>query len=233
MQPMPVVIEFERQALCSLCHGRGGTEENMIECPMCAGEEEKGTVTTTSPSELSEFASKTKKTCPMCKGFGEVAAPGKQCPLCNGKRVVQQRARLEMTLPAGAPEGHRHMFPKEGNAAPLRTPGDLILVFKTTPYVGPGGREFTRDGVDHSALRTTVGITLEQALLGVNVTIQTMNGTDVTLNETDVITVGEERVVPGAGLPLFDENEPKGKQVPRYKRLDLDAAPPAPVNASG
>ena len=137
-----------------------------------------------------------------------------------------------MTLPAGAPEGHRHSFPKEGNAAPLRTPGDLILVFKTSPHTGPGGLEFTRDSTDHSALRTTVGITLEQALLGVNLTLQTMNGTEFTLNETDVIMVGEERVVPGAGLPVFDANELKGKQVPRYQKYDLYATKPEPDNST-
>ena len=125
----------------------------MIDCPMCAEQEEDGTLTSASSKQYTEFVTTTKKTCPMCKGFGEVAAPGKQCPACNGKRVVNQRARLEMTLPAGAPEGHRHTFAKEGNAAPLRTPGDLVLVFKTSPHTGPGGLEFTRDPSDHSALR--------------------------------------------------------------------------------
>jgi len=232
LQAMPVVIEFDRQALCTVCKGRGGLAQDMIDCPKCASESEDGTHTSVSSKKYTEFVTTTKKTCPMCKGFGEVPSPGKQCPACNGKRVVNQRARLEMTLPAGAPEGHRHTFPKEGNAAPLRTPGDLVLVFKTNPHTGPGGLEFTRDANDHSALRATVGITLEQALLGVNLTLQTLNGTEFTLNETDVIMVGEERVVPGAGLPVFDPNELEGKKVPRYKKFDLSASPPEPDNST-
>ena len=57
---------------------------------------EDGTLTTASSKQYTEFVTTTKKTCPMCKGFGEVAAPGKQCPNCNGKRVLSQASCTEV-----------------------------------------------------------------------------------------------------------------------------------------
>ena len=70
----------------------------------------------------------------LAQGYGEIAAEGKQCNTCGGSRVRREKVRKDLVLPAGVPNGYRHVLESQGNEAPLHPPGDVVLVFNTKPH---------------------------------------------------------------------------------------------------
>eukprot|EP00752_Nemacystus_decipiens_P012628 g11184.t1 len=144
-----------------------------------------------------------KTTCSHCHGFGEVAKKGKACPRCRGGRVVHERALLELTVPRGAPEGHRISFPGNGSHFPGTAAGSVEVVLKTKPH-----ESFTREGAN---LRTEIPINLTEALSGFTRSIQLLNGTFLALNKTGVTSNNGVIEVQGAGLPVWDPAGPGKK----------------------
>jgi molecular chaperone DnaJ len=134
------------------------------------------------------------KTCPMCKGAGQIqrgqkrgystfvtisACPtckgaGKQttkpCTDCGGEGAVQTISTLSISIPKGADEGMRLRIRGAGEAGPNGgPPGDLYVVVHIAEH-----EVFERDGRD---LVVEAPVTFSQAALGDQVHVPTLDGT--------------------------------------------------------
>ena len=97
--------------------------------------------------------------------------------------------RLEITIPAGADTGTRIKLSKRGPGG-----GDLIVVVRLTP-----DPRFTRRGAD---LERELPLTLEEALLGGEVTVETLKGR-VLLTIPAGTQPGKTFRLSGQGMPRF------------------------------
>lgn len=132
----------------------------------------------------------TRTNCGACKGAGMTAAEG------DGRR---ESKTLQVPIPPGVCNGQRVTLHGEGDQAPGLDPGDLVLVVKEARAspVAPC-TEIRRDG---PTLTACVRLTLAQALLGDQLSIELPGKRTLALRVEGVIRHGEERCVPGEGMP--------------------------------
>lgn len=150
-----------------------------VTCDTCGGEGAK-------PGDF--------KTCPTCKGAGQVqrgqkrgytsfvtitncptcGGTGKQilkkCPSCGGPGVKQATSTIKVSVPKGADEGMRLRIRGAGEASPNGgPPGDLYIVVHIAEHP-----VFERDGPN---LWVEAPITFAQAALGAEIQVPTLDGT--------------------------------------------------------
>jgi molecular chaperone DnaJ len=180
-------LEIARPESCSNCGGSGarpGTEP--ARCRTCNGHGEV---------VQSQGFLAIRQTCPNCRGQGTtIESP---CTKCQGRGLVQQKAPITITIPAGIEEGHVERIagqgePGEGGAPP----GDLVVVVHLRPH-----SIFTRDGDD---LLARAKVRFRQAALGDSLDLQTITGETVVLRIPPGTQPGERLRVRGHGLPRAD-----------------------------
>jgi molecular chaperone DnaJ len=174
---------------CQTCGATGAAPGTSPEtCRACGG---SGRLQSVSSSIFGQFIR--TQTCRECNGAGEVAAT--PCPDCKGTRRRTEERTLEIDVPPGIHDGQRIRLSGEGHAGELggRAGDAYVLV-----HVRPDPR-FVRDGND---VISTVDLTMSEAALGAQTTVQTLDG-DVELEFKPGTQPGEIRVLRGKGMPVL------------------------------
>jgi DnaJ-class molecular chaperone len=136
--------------------------------------------------------------CATCGGSGEIA--GAVCHVCEGRGVVVRPRRLEVKIPAGARDGTRVRLAHEGSAGMGGPRGDLYVVVRVRPHP-----RFERKGDD---LVTEVPVPLDDAVLGGEVEVETLNGKRIAIKIAPLTQNGRSIRLGGLGMPKL---EGKGK----------------------
>lgn len=179
-------ILITKTALCDLCNGTGAKKGTaMTSCSSCNG---KGQVRESRTTFFGTVA--TTRTCPTCKGRGEV--PKEACPQCRGEGALKKQEEVHIVVPSGVEDGEMIRMPGRGEAMPGAPAGDLYVKIHVK-----ADKLFTRDG---NNLVTVLSIKLTDALLGGEYTIHTLDG-DTTLAIPQGVTQGEFLRIRGRGVP--------------------------------
>jgi DnaJ-class molecular chaperone len=145
--------------------------------------------------------------CPTCGGAGEVA--GAICHTCEGMGTVTRPRRLEVRIPAGVKTGSRVRVAGEGRPGSGKgSPGDLYLVTSVLPH-----NRFERNGDD---LTTEVEVPLLDAVLGGEVTVQTLSGR-VALRIPELTQNGRQIRLTGKGMPSLQSGGKAGDLIVRVR----------------
>jgi len=136
-----------------------------------------------------------EETCATCGGSGEIA--GVACHVCQGQGLVLRPRRLEVKIPAGARDGTRVRLANEGSAGARGGPrGDLYVVVRVQPHA-----RFERKGDD---LVTDVPVPLDDAVLGGEVEVQTVEGKRIAITIPPLTQNGRTIRLGGLGMPKLD-----------------------------
>ncbi len=181
-------IEITRKEPCEVCKGEGvkpGTTKNI--CRTCRG---NGKVRTTQGF----FSIVT--TCPDCHGEGKIAE--EFCKHCNGKKVVSQKRKIDIKVPAGIYDGAYLKLTGEGHCGlGGGMNGDLYVVIHVKSH-----ELFRRENND---CIFELPITISQAVLGDRIEIPTLYG-----NQEIEIKPGtqnnEVMVIKGKGFPEINSS---------------------------
>lgn len=109
---------------------------------------------------------------------------------------------LTIDIKPGWKKGTKITFPDKGNEQPNQLPADLVFVIDEKPH-----DLYTREGNDLLVHRK---IDLVDALAGTTVSLKTLDGRDLVIRLTDVVTPGYELVVAKEGMPIVKENGRRG-----------------------
>ncbi|CAK8536854.1 unnamed protein product [Lathyrus sativus] len=109
---------------------------------------------------------------------------------------------LKITVEPGWRKGTKITFPGKGNQLPGSPLLDLIFVVKEKPHA-----VFQRDKHD---LVMTQKISFLEALVGTTLNITTLDRRNITVEVTDIVTPGYEKVVPDEGMPLAKDLSKRG-----------------------
>ncbi|XP_030648156.1 dnaJ homolog subfamily B member 13 [Chanos chanos] len=101
---------------------------------------------------------------------------------------------LTITVKPGWSEGTRLMFPKEGDQGPNSIPADIVFIIREKSHP-----RFTRQ---NNNLIYTATISLEKALTGFSVEIETLDGRLLSIPVNDIVHPKYSKVVTGEGMPL-------------------------------
>lgn len=171
---------------CDTCEGTGAKKgSGMQSCANCNG---KGQVRETRNTFFGNFA--TVRTCPTCKGRGEV--PKEACAVCHGEGVMKKQEEVHAVIPAGVENGEMIRMPGKGEAMPGGPAGDLYVKIHVK-----ADKLYTREG---NNLVTALSVKLTDALLGGEYTIKTLDG-DTTLSVPQGVSQGEFLRIRGKGVP--------------------------------
>ncbi|XVE75172.1 hypothetical protein DITRI_Ditri12bG0074300 [Diplodiscus trichospermus] len=109
---------------------------------------------------------------------------------------------LKIDIKPGWKKGTKITFPEKGNHEPGVTPADLIFVVDEKPHP-----IFKRDGND---LVVNQKISLLEALTGINLSLTTLDGRNLTIPVTDIVKPGHVVVIPNEGMPISKGPSQKG-----------------------
>ena len=158
-------VTIERNRPCPDCSGKGTRNSSDIKtCPTCKG---NGQVQHVANSLFGRTIS--YSTCPQCNGTGKIV--NNPCRKCSGTGLVRVRETVKVKIPAGVENGMQITVPGEGHSAPQNgINGDLLIVVEEQPHA-----TLKRDG---NNLFTTKVISVADAILGCEVEIPTLEGTE-------------------------------------------------------
>jgi molecular chaperone DnaJ len=170
-------------AQCGTCSGSGakpGTSPKV--CSRCGGrgviDDNQGFFSFSSP-------------CPACAGRGVTI--DQPCPTCYGTGVEKRQREVQARIPAGVDDGQKIRL--KGRGAPGRNggpPGDLIVECRVVAH--------TRFGRDGHHLTVRVPVRFDQAALGGDVEVPTLDGSTVTLRLKPGTPSGSRHRVRGKGV---------------------------------
>jgi molecular chaperone DnaJ len=152
-------VDLNRSKACETCKGSGSKPGSQrAQCRRCGGH-----------GQLVQSAGilRVQTTCPTCQGAGSVITD--PCETCRGRAYVQERTKLDVTIPAGVDDGMRVRLAGYGEPSPDGgPPGDAYCFVAVKKH-----KLFQRDGT-HLILQ--MPITYSQAALGATIEVPTLAG---------------------------------------------------------
>lgn len=176
-------IEFTTEGMCGTCEGNGAEPGTSPEvCSACEG---------TGQIVRSQGFFSMATTCGTCRGRGQVIR--KPCKRCKGKGREPLARQLTVNVPPGVDNGTKLRLTGEGEGGFLSGPaGDLYVEIRVRPDA-----RFEREE-DH--LIGKLKISYLQALLGAEISFQTLNSTE-TIQVSKGTAPGSLFRVSGLGTP--------------------------------
>jgi molecular chaperone DnaJ len=152
-------VDLARNKACATCKGTGskpGSER--ARCRHCNGQ-----------GQIVQSAGilRVQTTCPACRGAGSIVTD--PCSDCRGQGLVQDKSKLDVTIPPGVDNGMRVRLAGYGEPSPDGgPPGDCYCFVEVKKH-----KLFEREG-SHLILRMPISYT--QAALGASIDVPTLNG---------------------------------------------------------
>ncbi|XP_056174832.1 uncharacterized protein LOC115686164 [Syzygium oleosum] len=119
----------------------------------------------------------------------------------NGRHTVETEI-LTIEVKPGWKKGTKITFPDKGNEQPNQLPADLVFVIDEKAH-----DVYKRDGND---LILNHRVTLAEAIGGTTVNLATLDGRDLSIPVTDIVSPGYELVVAREGMPIVKEPGNRG-----------------------
>jgi molecular chaperone DnaJ len=114
-------LTYQAMDACKSCDGAGTVSlRTSRECPNCGG-------TGRGRSMFGMAAA-----CPVCHGSGRTSL--ESCPTCKGTGTMPTAKKVEVTIPAGFPEGKKLRVPGRGVLGSGGKAGDLYVSIKELPH---------------------------------------------------------------------------------------------------
>jgi len=157
-------LSFAKNTVCSRCQASGAEPGAKIEtCSHCGGSGRLSKVQRTILGNI-----QTQTTCSACGGEGKTYS--QKCSQCDGSGVHKENVKLKVKIPAGINDGESIRLSGQGEAGQKGAPaGDLYLRLRVQEH-----KKFVRDGYD---IRTEENISINQAILGDSLEVETVHGT--------------------------------------------------------
>nr|MDO8112977.1 molecular chaperone DnaJ [Candidatus Sigynarchaeota archaeon] len=211
-------ISVKRRIPCGDCNGTGAEPGTKPEkCPTCNGQGKVMRV-----SQMGGFRFQQVTDCETCRGRGQITR--KKCSKCKGTGIVTDIDNIHVPIPPG--------FPDEGVVIPIRgrgdmeedgsIPGDLYLnvTVKKHPIFKRDGKHLIRE----------LSVDYLQLLLGDEIPVMTLEGTQAKLKIPPGTKTGETLRIEGKGAPIFrDDKGRRGDlyltvncEIPKFKELSAE-----------
>jgi len=186
----------QRTITCEKCHGLGSENSEKYktgtECPDCEG---KGSVL--KMARNGPMIYQFQQECTVCSGTGHSIAEDDLCDQCHGKKVTTESKRFTIEIQRGMDFNEHISFFGESDQAPGQTTGNLVFVLQ--PKEGDPTL-FKRNGEDLYLI--DYEIPLIGALTGFKFNLTHLDGKEIILETTGVVSSGDVLKVPGLGMPV-------------------------------
>ena len=183
-------INLSKQVVCHRCQGSGAEPGTKVkECFSCRG---IGQVQQVKKTIFGSYT--TVATCPECKGDG--TTPEKPCNVCKGEGRIKGDDTIEINIPAGIDTNQVIKVNEKGEAGRKggKSGNLFVRIFIKKHSI------FVRRGDD---LFLQFEISFSQAVLGDEIEIKTLEGTNILLQIPVGTESGKILRISGKGIPHF------------------------------
>jgi molecular chaperone DnaJ len=179
-------LRMTSESACPTCHGTGARPGTVPKvCSKCQG---SGMMTGTTGGLFAMT-----EPCDECRGRGLIVEH--PCQTCRGSGRAPSTRTLQVRVPRGVKDGQRIRLKGKGGPGDNGGPdGDLMLLVHVEPH-----RLFGRKG-DH--LTITVPIAYDEAVLGANISVPTIDGNSVRIKVPAGTPSGRTFRARGKGAPV-------------------------------
>ncbi len=192
-------ITYEHLEICPDCHGTGAQAGTAKKT--CPQCKGAGQIQHVTRTPLGSFSQ--ISVCPHCHGTGQVI--DKPCQTCSGEGRIAKEHKIEIKIPAGVDNMSKMRIGSEGDCGINGGPnGDLFVVIHVAP-----SPDFKRDGIN---VFSELEISPAQAVMGDNVTIKTLDG-DKKIQIPQGSQHGSIVKIKGAGIPVLSRPSQRGDHV--------------------
>lgn len=128
----------------------------------------------------------------------------------NAEKAQTEVREKILTIPIkpGVSAETKLVFPEEGDQHPNQIPADVVFIVEERPH-----EVFVRE---KDNLVMVYNVSLEEALLGTIIALQTIDHRTIRVRITDIINPGYEKVVENEGMPILDDYPRKGNLIIRF-----------------
>jgi molecular chaperone DnaJ len=184
VEGVTISLQVNVEGPCTTCAGTGARPGTMIStCSTCGG---------TGQFARNAGGFSIPERCPKCGGRGQLIE--QPCTVCAGRGRTKQTRTITARLPAGVRDGQRIRLKGKGEPGEPGAPaGDLFVVVSVKPHP-----VFGRKGKN---LTLTVPLRFDEAALGADITVPTLQGEPVTLRIPSGTASGRTFRVRGRGVP--------------------------------
>eukprot|EP00756_Hemistasia_phaeocysticola_P011847 Hpha_TRINITY_DN15149_c1_g1::TRINITY_DN15149_c1_g1_i2::g.129934::m.129934/K09502/DNAJA1; DnaJ homolog subfamily A member 1 len=191
-------IAVNRNRLCSGCGGEGvkkgcGKAREDFRCTACRGAGQRTMQRMIGPGFVQQY----QVACENCNGEGFQVPISHSCGTCNGLRTMKERGLLEVHIEKGMKRGDTIVLSGEGDqVAGMKLTGDVMIILAQKPH-----EFFNRRGrhlfFEHK-------LTLEQALSGVELPIEHLDGRKLLLKTRPGQVLDPQKiwVIDREGMPI-------------------------------
>ena len=208
-------FEFDRNIKCTVCNAKGTEDDkNMIDCKDCNGQGQQMFVRQMGPG----MQSRQIMACRACSGNGKSIKPGKECKKCEGKKLIEEKIKMDISIRPGSCNRDKICLKGKSNEDPdADETGDLYVIINETP----SKLNLERRGND---LYYTKDINLMDALCGTKFYVKQLDGRYLKVEHNDIIVPNQQLKIRGEGMPILDDMD-NGNMMIRFnvefpKKLD-------------
>ena len=189
-------VSYQRVTKCQSCGGSGAEKGTTVEtCKKCGG---RGVVTTI--KRVMGMQMQSQDTCPDCRGTGKIIT--NPCKACNGNGYVRAKKTISITINPGIDNGNTICLRGLGNDGRNGGPaGDLYVEVHVKSH-----KTFKREG---NNLYVDLPITVAEAILGAEVEVPTLNGTEK-LEISEGTQHGTVFTLRDKGVPFYNSPQRRG-----------------------
>lgn len=184
-------ILVKNQVICPKCRGSGAKSENDVQqCHACQGRGVRVQVQQLAPGFVQQFQSQ----CDVCGGSGKLVKT--KCPRCQGKKVVEGEKKIEVWIERGMADGATIEFENAADEHPDHAAGHIVIKLVTMEH-----QRFKRKNDD---LHFQMQISLLEALVGFERTIEHLDGHIVTVKKSTITSPGDVMKIENEGMPIHN-----------------------------
>ncbi|MCQ2820794.1 MAG: J domain-containing protein [archaeon] len=185
---------YTRSVMCPHCRGSGGENpDDVTQCDRCNGQGVVIERHQIGPGFFQQF----QRTCPKCGGKGKMVKT--TCHLCHGNKIVKGMEELTLYIEKGMTNGMEIPFEDFGEERADKEPGNLVFIVQEL-----GDEYFERDG---NNLKTTLEISLRDALVGFKTSITHLDGHKVEIQRDTVSQPGDVIKIKKEGMPVHQKGD--------------------------
>lgn len=213
--------EIERFTLCDNCDNTGFEDKQKHSCTNCNGNGNVMEMRKIGPGMLQQI----RRQCDKCNGSGSYADNVKKCKKCNGHSVYKEKHTITINIEPGMCNGdcieivnEGHPFPKEIQSKQNKqTRGNVNCIINEIPHkVFKRGIVFNEQ-MNPANLSITIELELHEALCGFVKKFKHLDGSDVYIDNYDVIQDGNIKIIEHKGLPYRGNKFRSGNLFVKFK----------------
>ncbi|QKF93745.1 DnaJ chaperone protein [Fadolivirus algeromassiliense] len=211
------IQEIERFSVCNICDNTGFEDKGKHDCTVCKGSGFKMEMRQIGPGMIQQF----QRPCNNCEGSGKDNKFPK-CNKCNGKGLVEEKVKLSFKVEQGMCKGDIIEIKNEGHELPKDVPGlyrrgDVMFVVNEIPHE-TFKRGVVYDGKMNPAnIAIEVELQLHEALCGFVRSFKYLDGTQMYIDNYDIVKDGDVKIIKNKGLPQKNRTYLSGDLFVKFK----------------